>query len=94
MLILYIFVSILFHPVLGGVKQAPDFVVVGPTSAEIANPNSVFVDPVTRTLFISDTGNHRILRYRSVESITDLTQPEILVKRHFQSSPRELMRRD
>ena len=42
-----------------------------PTVASYDGPGAVIVDPVTRKLFVADIDNHRVLRYASVDSLTN-----------------------
>jgi sugar lactone lactonase YvrE len=41
-----------------------------PTEFSLHLPNSVVVDPVTRKVFVADSGNNRILRYPSAAALT------------------------
>ena len=41
------------------------------TPSSMNNPAGVVVDPMTRKVFVADSTNHRILRYRSADSLAN-----------------------
>jgi hypothetical protein len=47
-----------------------------PNAAELREPCSVTVDPVTRRVFVGDNGNNRILRYASADTLANGATPE------------------
>ncbi len=58
--------------VLGQANFTSDFVpTTSNTAASLNRPAAIAVDPMTRKVFVADSTNHRILRYRSADSLAN-----------------------
>lgn len=59
----------------------PDFV----SNASVANqnqislPNDIAIDPVSKKVFVADPGSHRVLRFGSIDSLTNGASAEIVL---------------
>jgi sugar lactone lactonase YvrE len=60
----------------------------GLTQNTLTNPVSVAIDPTTNKVFVSDSGNHRVLRFSSVTSLTNGAAAEVVLgQADFTSNP-------
>jgi len=60
----------------------------GLTQNTLTNPVSVAIDPTTNKVFVSDSGNHRVLRFSSVTSLTNGAAAEVVLgPADFTSNP-------
>ena len=62
--------------VLGQVDFTSNLAPFPPNAASLNGPSSVIVDPVTRKLFVADTGNFRVLRYANADALANGAQAE------------------
>jgi sugar lactone lactonase YvrE len=49
-----------------------------PTAVSHNDPSAVIVDPTTRKVFVADTGNNRVLRYASADSLAQGAAAEVV----------------
>ncbi len=51
----------------------------GASATKLNNPNDIAMDPVTKKVFVCDTGNHRVLRYASMDDFNAGSPAEAVV---------------